>query len=197
MSDHSLVMEKSTRRVRFSLPEARLIFPTDKRGHLDKSKICNETLINIIPHPKGGDSSSKEGILIQTSLKLNEECKSSSCLRSNSSSNNFCINEPPCETYFKASSAHSCQKQYTKPIRHSMSGLPMIERKSSSLDEDISDKTEKVFSTYLTKHKSSDDLRDLSNFRTKNSITFSNNTEGSASMRKTNSRFLQVPEFAS
>lgn len=194
MTDFSSGLEKTSRRVRFSLPEAKLIFPNNRRnlGLSDNSKLGNDALIAIISpqNSKGADFSIKSVTTYRTNVRPSVESKSFA---------NQCFES--CDMKLKSTNLYSGYRRNVKsPTRQSFSGLPTIERKASSLDDSNSAQIDKeCFSTSnLTKYKSSDDLRDPTTYKIKNIIKLPETSEGStASMKNLTSNFLKVPEYNS
>lgn len=201
MTDFPSTLEKANRKVRFSLPEAKLIFPTNKRNSDGTSKLGNETLINVVSpqNAKADDASFRPGSITRSNLKSNGESRSNLNFRPNSSNANTCYE--PCEARFKpATNIYSVYKSNGKPLnRQSFGGLPTIERKASSLDDtNYSHFDETCFSnSNLTKYKSSDDLRDSTKFKIKSVIKLPETEVSSAgsSSRRKSSNFLKVPEY--
>lgn len=194
MSIANFTSEKSSRRVRFSLPEAKLIFPTDKKTLHGTSKYVNGTLINVIStvHPTGVDGSrsgaanratskSSEGLLLNirpTNTATNNSCGTRGELKPNSSALSL-----------------GYRRRKSKPLtRQSFSGLPTIDRKSSSLDDSDLDHfgSGKAIFSNLTKYKSSEDLRDPSTFKIKSLVKLPDTPQ---TLRKTTSNLLKVPDL--
>lgn len=181
--------EKSSRRVRFSLPEAKLTLTTDKRTLHGTTKYVNGTLINVTStiHELGKSNSKNEiNGAFKSSLKSNgnsipsketSQCKVSLNIHRPSSVANIKEqqgrNSLPVTT-----SAVVGRRKTTKTItRKSFNTLPIIERKSSSLEdfdedslEDESAHDAKLKTTNLTRYKSTDDLRDPNIFKVKSSV---------------------------
>lgn len=202
MTDLPPTLEKSNRKVRFSLPEAKLIFPTNKRNSDGSSKLGNEALINVVSpqYAKADEASSRPGSITRSNIKSNGESRSNLHFRPNSSNANTCYET--CDARFKqATNLYSGYKTNGKPLtRQSFGGLPTIERKASSLDDTnySIQFDETCFSTSnLTKYKSSDDLRDSTKFKIKSVIklpgTEVSSTESSS--RRKSSNFLKVPDY--
>lgn len=201
MTDLSSTLEKANRKVRFSLPEAKLIFPTNKRNSDGSSKLGNETLINVVSpqYAKADDASFRSASVNRSNVKLNGESRSNLHFRPNSSNANTCFET--CDGSFKqATNLCSGYKSNGKPLtRPSFGGFPTIERKASSLDDtNYSQFDETCFSTSnLTKYKSSDDLRDSTKFKIKSVIKLPGTEVSLAgcSAKRKSSNFLKVPEY--
>lgn len=213
--------EKSSRRVRFSLPEAKLTLYTDKRTLHGTSKYVNGTLINVTStiHSANelGKSSSKN--------EINGAFKSS--LRANGSSVPTKVDpniRPTSVAVTREQGRHSLpntaapgivsrrrhNKTITRSGEKSFNTLPIIERKSSSLEEfeedsadgDSENKAKSKASTNLglTRYKSSDDLRDPSNFKVKSSVLkLPEASNGSVSLplkKPQTSNTLKVPDYS-
>lgn len=220
--------EKSSRRVRFSLPEAKLTLYTDKRTLHGTSKYVNGTLINVTStiHSANelGKSSSKNEIngAFKSSLRGN----GSNIPTKETSQYKVALNIRPTSVTAVAreQGRHSLpntaapgivsRRRHSKTITRSgekfFNTLPIIERKSSSLEEfeddsadgDSRDEYEAKSKapTNLTRFKSSDDLRDPSNFKVKSSVLkLPEASNGSVSLplkKSTSSNTLKVPDYS-
>lgn len=183
--------EKSARRVRFSLPEAKLTFSADKRTLHGTSKYVNGTLINVTSsvHTPGDGFKSGAVTAHRGSLKSPDDYKLLLNIRPTTVTNNTRDQCKP-STGYRRRSAKSLTRQ-------SFNVLPTIERKSSSLDEGEFDEIEKPFSN-LTKYKSSDDLRDPHTFKIKSHmmrLPDTQETPQSVIVKRTTSNTLKVPEY--
>lgn len=214
--------EKSSRRVRFSLPEARLTFNTsDKRTLHGTSKYVNGTLINVTSTIHSANDKSKNEIngVFKSSLKSN----GNSIPTKETSQYKVSLNiRPTSVATVKEQGRHSLpnttsagvvnrrrhSKATTRGSEKSFNTLPIIERKSSSLedfDEVSPDGEESGYdarsraSSNLTRYKSTDDLRDPSNFKIKSSVLklpeASNGSSTNLAQKKpTSSNTLKVPD---
>lgn len=215
--------EKSSRRVRFSLPEARLTFNTnDKRTLHGTTKYVNGTLINVTSaiHSSNEHGKSKNEIngVFKSSLKSNganipaketSQYKVSFNIRPTSVAaiKEHGRNSLPTTTSAGIVSRRRSSKVIARSDEKSFNTLPIIERKSSSLedfDEDSLDGDEAKLKTSsnLTRYKSTDDLRDPNNFKVKSSVLklpeASNGSSMNAVQKKpaTSSNTLKVPDYA-
>lgn len=208
------VVEKNHRRVRFSLPEAKLTLNTDKKPvHVHgTSMYVNGTLINVTStiHSTTSEPKSNGGALkneIKSSLKAtggggnaaisngkeSSQCKVTFNIKPTSVSPlTIASNKEPRHSSLptplpSSSSAYvsggnnNSQTSATVVGRrrlskssngHRQNLLPMIGRKSSSV-EDFDESEIEQANTNLTKYKSSDDLRDPNTFKM---ISKNNNT---------------------
>lgn len=176
--------EKSSRRVRFSLPEAKLTLTSDKRTLHGTTKYVNGTLINVTSTiHELGKANTKNDINggIKSNLKSNgipskEQYKVSLNISRPTSvasiKENQGRNSLPTTT-----SAVASRRRTSKTItRKSFNTLPIIERKSSSLEDFDEDSLEEGSGydarskTNLSKYKSSDDLRDASSYKVRSTI---------------------------
>jgi hypothetical protein len=218
-------VEKNLRRVRFSLPEAKLTLnATDKRTVHGTSKYINGTLINVSStiHSTTGDvkTSSKNEIngVFKSSLKASgsvipkeaAQYKVSLNIRPTSVIQNATRHSLPTATLAHTSNGIGKRRvkgQHGRTDKN-FNTLPIIERKSSSLedfDEDArADREVMPAATNLTRYKSSDDLRDPNNFKVKSmvlklpeaSVTASG-VGGQKSIKVMgNSNTLKVPDFS-
>lgn len=197
-----LAMEKNSRRVRFSLPEAKLTLHNDKRAVHGTSMYVNGTLINVTStiHTTTDTKTTKNSIItkneggaFKSSLKASTPTNGSNGIPKESSQYKVTFNvskiasssSPPPNVMSKEP-RHSLPTSTTQSNntammigrrrmskssngRHSgVNTLPIIGRKSSSV-EDIDEREREIEHvlpiTNLNKYKSSDDLRDPSNFR--------------------------------
>jgi hypothetical protein len=218
--------EKSSRRVRFSLPEAKLTLSSDKRTLHGTTKYVNGTLINVTStiHSTKDLSKSKNEIngVFKSSLKSN----GTSIPLKDTSQYKVSLNiRPTSVATTKEHGRHSLptpasaglvnqQRRVSKIISRngekSFNTLPIIERKSSSLedfDEDSADGEHKDESGHepkgkssnLTRYKSSDDLRDPNSFKVKSGVLKlpeAPNGTSSCAQKKPTSNTLKVPDYA-
>lgn len=215
--------EKSSRRVRFSLPEAKLTLTTDKRTLHGTTKYVNGTLINVTStiHSANEKGSSKNEIngVFKSSLKSNgngiptketSQYKVSLNIRPTSVAGikEHGRNSLPMTTSAGLANRRKLSKTIT---RKSFNTLPIIERKSSSLedfDEDSLDgdqrddfNTKSKQTTNLARYKSSEDLRDPNNFKMKSTVLklpeAPNGQSQNFNQKKTiTSNTLKVPEYS-
>lgn len=198
--------EKSSRRVRFSLPEAKLTLYTDKRTLHGTSKYVNGTLINVTSTIHSANELSKSS----SKNEINGAFKSSPNIRPTS----VAVTREQSRQSLPNTAApgivsrrrHS--KTITRSGEKSFNTLPIIERKSSSLEEfeedsadgDSENKAKSKASTNLTRYKSSDDLRDPSNFKVKSSVLkLPEASNGSVSLpqkKSPTSNTLKVPDYS-
>lgn len=184
--------EKNSRRVRFSLPEAKLTLHTDKRPVHGTSMYVNGTLINV----KSTIMSTTD---TKTSVKneVNNGGVFKSSLKPTNGSNGISRESSQYKVTFNVTKAPSLPSSppiiMNKEPRHSLptqsnntammigrrrvskssngrqagiNTLPIIGRKSSSVEDIDEREIEQVLPvTNLNKYKSSDDLRDASSFR--------------------------------
>lgn len=193
--------EKGSRRVRFSLPEAKLTLNTsDKRTLHGTTRYVNGTLINVSStiHSSNelGKTSSKNEInsVFKSSLKSNgnniptketSQYKVSLNIRPTSVAviKEQGRNSLPTTTSAGVITRRRNSKVITRNGEKSFNTLPIIERKSSSLeefDEDSLDGDNRDGSMHeirssksgsnLTRYKSSEDLRDPNNFKVKTTV---------------------------
>lgn len=217
-------IEKGSRRVRFSLPEARLTFnATDKRTLHGTTKYVNGTLINVTSsiHSSNELGKSKNEIngVFKSSLKSSVSTKETSQykvslnIRPSSVAGNKeqGRNSLPTATSAGIASRRKSCKTITRNGEKSFNTLPIIERKSSSLedfDEDSLDGDEREDSplevktkplSNLSRYKSSEDLRDPNNFKIKSSILkLPEAPNGSSFVQKKppTSNTLKVPDYS-
>lgn len=210
--------EKTSRRVRFSLPEAKLTLTTDKRTLHGTTKYVNGTLINVTStiHELGKSNGKNEvNGVFKSSLKSNGGnilAKESSQYkvslnihRPTSVKEHHGRNSLPTTA---TSSAVVGRRKATKTItRKSFNTLPIIERKSSSLEdfdedsleEELGYDTKSKASTNLTRYKSSDDLRDSNNFKVKSTVLKlpeAQNGFNSVQKKPQASNTLKVPDYS-
>lgn len=215
--------EKSSRRVRFSLPEAKLTLNSDKRTLHGTSKYVNGTLINVTSTIHSANDLGKKNELngaFKSSLKANgasipgketSQYKVSLNIRPTSVA---AIKEQgrhslPTTTSAGLVSRRRASKTITRGSDKSFNTLPIIERKSSSLeefDEDSldgdyrDDETKSKQHSNLTRYKSSDDLRDSCNFKARSSVLklpdAPNGSSNYVLKRSSTSNTLKVPEYA-
>ncbi|KAG5680455.1 hypothetical protein PVAND_009963 [Polypedilum vanderplanki] len=234
----SLMTERNSRRVRFSLPEAKLTLHNDKRTVHGTTKYINGTLINVTsaihttnndPLTKSSSTNGTKASCMKGSNGSGKEYKLA--LRPASTSVNGSIKEYQGQRHSLPSATSSIaaissrrrgsknfiigrnEKTYnTLPIIENSLAREVLERKSSSFDDDFDEDTEvprkddkdaeqkMIPATNLTKYKSSDDLRELNNFKVKNSSVLKlpeaygiNNNGNGKGVKTTNT--LRVPEF--
>lgn len=206
--------EKSSRRVRFSLPEAKLTLTSDKRTLHGTTKYVNGTLINVTSsihsaHEKNGkneingvfksslkgnNGSAKESSQYKVSLNIHRPTSVSGIQGRNSL---------PTTT-----SAVVGRRRTSKTItRKSFNTLPIIERKSTSLedfDEDsLEDETghdtKSSKTSNLTRYKSSDDLRDANIYKVKSTVLKlpeAQNGFNGVQKKTPTSNTLKVPDYS-
>jgi hypothetical protein len=203
--------EKSSRRVRFSLPEAKLTLTSDKRTLHGTTKYVNGTLINVTStihsaHEKNGKNEING--VFKSSLKGNN----GSAKESSQYKVSLNIHRPSSGIQGRNSlptttSAVVGRRRTSKTItRKSFNTLPIIERKSSSLedfDEDDDDETvhdtQSSKTSNLTRYKSSDDLRDANNFKVKNTVLKlpeAQNGFNGVQKKPPTSNTLKVPDYS-
>lgn len=216
--------EKSSRRVRFSLPEARLTFNTnDKRTLHGTTKYVNGTLINVTStiHSSNEHGKSRNEIngVFKSSLKSNganiptketSQYKVSFNIRPTSVATikEHGRNSLPTTTSAGIVSRRRSSKVIARSDEKSFNTLPIIERKSSSLEDfdedslDGDDEAKSKTSSNLTRYKSTDDLRDPNNFKVKSSVLKLPEASNGSSMNfvqkkpATSSNTLKVPDYA-
>lgn len=213
--------EKASRRVRFSLPEAKLTFGADKRTLHGTTKYINGTLINVTStiHSANelGKSNSKNEVngVFKSSLKSNGK---------ESFQYKVPLNIRPATVMEKGRnslpnpmsagvvSRRRQSKTITRSGEKSSNTLPIIERKSSSLEEFDEDSLDGDYKeenshdtrpnplTTLTRFKSSDDLRDSGNYKAKSSVLKlpeASNGSTTLSLKKTpTANSLKVPNYS-
>lgn len=214
--------EKVLRRVRFSLPEAKLTFNTDKRTLHGTTKYINGTLINVTSTIHSANELGKlnsKNEVFKSSLKSNGNsgaAKESSQYKVSSNIRPATVMEKGRNSLPNAMSAGGVvsrrrqSKIITRSSDKSFNTLPIIERKSSSLEdfdddsldedyreENSHDSKSKAPAT-LTRFKSSEDLRDSSNLKAKSSAfklpEAENGSTTHFSQKKTStSNILKVP----
>lgn len=222
--------EKSSRRVRFSLPEAKLTLnSSDKRTLHGTTKYVNGTLINVTSTIHSTNELGKAGKneingVFKSSLKSNvnsiptketSQYKVSLNIRPSTLSvaglQGSGRNSLPTTTSAGIVSRRRSSKVITRGNEKSFNTLPIIERKSSSLedfDEDSLEgdhRDELMYDsrtkppTNLTRYKSSDDLRDSSNFKIKSTVLklpeAPNGATNIVQKKSTTSNTLKVPDY--
>lgn len=184
------MMEKNSRRVRFSLPEATLNI--DKRpAHIHGTTMyVNGTLINVTStihsttsetkakNDSGGFKSSLKmgggGSVANGTSKESPQCKVTFNIKPtlSSSSTPTIVKEArhsSLPTPLACSNLNNTRRRISKSSNGRQNLLPIIGRKSSSVEDFEESEIEHVLPiTNLTKYKSSDDLRDPSNFKMTN-----------------------------
>ena len=213
--------EKASRRVRFSLPEAKLTFNNDKRTLHGTSKYVNGTLINVTStiHSASDHVKSKNEIngVFKSNLKSNNiptketsQYKVSLNVRPTSVAT---IREHGRNSLPATSAGIVGRRNQSKTIvrgsDRSFNTLPIIERKSSSLedfDEDSLDgdyREETVHelkvkpTNNLSRYKSSEDLRDSNNFKIKSTVLkLPEATNGFAQKKAPTPNTLKVPDYS-
>lgn len=212
--------EKASRRVRFSLPEAKLTFTTDKRTLHGTSKYVNGTLINVTSsiHSASDHGKSKNEMNV-----FKSNLKSNNIPTKETSQYKVSLNVRPTSVAYirdhgrnslPATSAGNVgrrnqNKTIVRGSDRSFNTLPIIERKSSSLedfDEDSLDgdyREETVHelkakqTTNLSRYKSSDDLRDPNNFKGKSTVLkLPEATNGYAQKKIQTPNTLKVPDYS-
>lgn len=208
---------KASRRVRFSLPEAKLTFSADKRTLHGTSKYVNGTLINVTStiHSANelGKSNSRSDAY-KSSLKSNGkeaiQHKVSLNIRPATVMERGRNSLPNTAIASGVANRRRQTKTITRNVEKSFNTLPIIERKSSSLedfdDEDSLDgdyrdenscNSRAKPPTTLTRFKSSDDLRESTLPKSKNSVfklPEASNGSSNFSQRKTpTANSLKVP----
>lgn len=218
--------EKSSRRVRFSLPEAKLTFNTDKRTLHGTTKYVNGTLINVTSTIHSTIDPVKSKNEINGVYKSNLKSNGNSIPTKETSQYKVSLNVRPTSVAtirehgrnsLPATSAsivgrRKQSKTITRSSDRSFNTLPIIERKSSSLedfDEDSLDgeyREETVHElkakppSNLSRYKSSDDLRDPNNFKVKSTVLkLPEATNGSSNFvqkKPPTSNTLKVPNYS-
>lgn len=217
--------EKHSRRVRFSLPEAKLTLTnSDKRTLHGTTKYVNGTLINVTSTIHSttdhGKSSSKNEI--KSSLKSNggsiptketSQYKVSLNIRPTSVAT---IKEHGRNSLPATSASLDSRRKHSRSIARngekSFNTLPIIERKSSSLEDFEEDSLDGDYReesghdsrvkppTNLTRYKSTDDLRDASNFKTKSTVLklpeAHNGASNFAQKKSLTANTLKVPDYS-
>lgn len=213
--------DKSSRRVRFSLPEAKLTLTTDKRTLHGTTKYVNGTLINVTStiHELGKSNGKNEiNGVFKSSLKSgggnNIPTKETSQYKVSLN-----IHRPTSVNIKEHQGRHSLpttttasavvgRRKTSKTItRKSFNTLPIIERKSSSLEdfdedsleEDAGHDAKSKASTNLTRYKSTDDLRDPGNFKVKSTVLKlpeAQNGFNSVQKKPQATNTLKVPDYA-
>lgn len=202
--------EKSSRRVRFSLPEAKLTLTTDKRTLHGTNKYVNGTLINVTStiHELGKSNGKNElNGVFKSSLKSSGNGIPKETSQYKVSLN---ITRPTTVTGIREHQGRNSlplttsttvgRRRESKTItRKSFNTLPIIERKSSSLEDFDEDSLEedsaydtRPKTTNLSKYKSSDDLRDPSSFKVKSAVL--KLPEAQSATHKKTSNTLKVPD---
>ncbi len=206
-----VMMEKNLRRVRFSLPEAKL--QNNKRAVHGTSMYVNGTLINMTSAVHSADkklNSKFEGnnvnILKPNSkaLTIDENIPGEP---SKYKAQTFSIKSVPSVTESPHASISNTpvvisRRKVNKASnnRHYSNTLPSVERKASSV-EDFDWRNEKLKTVTLNKYQSSDDLRDESKFtiipNSKNVTLFPFNEALShyKAFKHSSSNSLKVPDF--
>jgi hypothetical protein len=185
-------MEKNSRRVRFSLPEAKLTLSNDKRPVHGTSMYVNGTLINVTSTIHSTTSEPKTNGGAKHDFKSSLKIPQANGIPKEASHSKVTFNiKPPLPTAVAPTKEprHSSLPTPISPLtaatttangnnvvmiekrRMSKSSngrqnggntLPLIGRKSSSVEDFDEPESE---SNNLTKYKSSDDLRDPNNFK--------------------------------
>lgn len=211
--------EKSSRRVRFSLPEAKLTLNTDKRTLHGTTKYVNGTLINVSSTIHSSNERTQNEI--NGSFKSNLKSNGSNLIPTKETSQyKVSLNIRPTSVAGRNSlptTTTSTRRRQSRTVvikngEKSFSTLPIIERKSSSLEEfdedsldgdyreDVGHETKGKGLTKLTKYKSSDDLRDPNNFKVKSSVAklpdASNGSINSGQRKSSTSNTLKVPDYS-
>lgn len=214
--------EKSSRRVRFSLPEATLTLYNDKRTLHGTTKYVNGTLINVTSTIHSANERTKNEIngVFKSSLKTNGISIPG---KETSQSYKVSFNVRPASLSVKdhgrnslpntASASVVGRRRQTKTItksgEKSCNTLPIIERKSSSLEDfeedsldgDFRDETgpemrPRAYSN-LTRYKSSDDL--TAGFKGKSSVAklpdAQNGSLNNIQKKPLTSNTLKVPDY--
>lgn len=188
------VIEKNLRRVRFSLPEAKLTLNPDKRPvHIHGTSYINGTLINVTSKIHTTTSESKSNGALKNEIKSSLKTAAVTTNGKESSQYKVTFNIKPTTTSPPAITNNREPRHSSLPtpmsttcasnvitvgrrrVSKSSNGrqscgnlLPIIGRKSSSV-EDFDERereNEQTFPiTSLTKYKSSDDLRDSNTFK--------------------------------
>jgi hypothetical protein len=193
-SSSAQMCERNSRRVRFSLPEAKLTLTTDKRTVHGTTKYVNGTLINITSTIHAANSA------VDSAAKAtpNGTHVKASCMKSNGKEFKLALRPASTATAGNTSKdTAACRRRGSKTLvigrcEKSFNTLPVIEnslardaleRKSSSLEDDFDEDSEVrrddkdveqqqqqklMAATNLTKYRSSDDLRDPKSFKIKN-----------------------------
>lgn len=212
--------EKASRRVRFSLPEAKLTFTTDKRTLHGTTKYVNGTLINVTSTIHSANELNKTNSKNETNGAFKSSLKSNG---KETSQYKVSLNIRPATMMEKGRNSlpntmsagvgnrRRQSKTITRSGEKSFNTLPIIERKSSSLEdfdddsldgdyrEENSHDTRSKSTTTLTRFKSSDDLRDATNSKTKSSVfklPEASNGSSNFSQKKTSSNSLKVPDYS-
>lgn len=218
--------EKSSRRVRFSLPEAKLTFNTDKRTLHGTSKYVNGTLINVTSTIHSPNEQVKSKNDINGGFKSNLKTNGVSIPIKETSQYRVSLNVRPTSVAtirehgrnsLPATSAGNVgRRKQTKTIvrsnERSFNTLPIIERKSSSLEDFDEDSLDGDFreetvhdlkpktATNLSRYKSSDDLRDPNNFKAKSTVLklpeATNGTSNFNQKKLPTSNTLKVPDYS-
>ena len=183
MSITSLNSQPEKRRVRFSLPEAKLNLNTDKYRILSHgtSKYVNGTLINVTTSTI---SPSNDTGKYNTQNELNSAGFKSNLKSKGNSTKDSSQNKVPSHALLKpieltSVNSHNKLNKLKRNSEKSFKSLPIIDKKFSSLedlnDESINDDyTKNTLSDYnttnsnLNRFKSSDDVRDQTSFKLKN-----------------------------
>lgn len=182
------VMEKNARRVRFSLPEATLNI--DKRPvHIHGTTMyVNGTLINVTSTIHSTTSDTKAKNEFKSSLKTGGGSIANGMPKESSqykvtfnvkptlppSSPTTIVKEQrhhslPTTTPLAYSNNSNTRRRISKSSNGRQNLLPIIGRKSSSVEDFEESEIEHVLpTTNLTKYKSSDDLRDTNTFKVMN-----------------------------
>lgn len=220
MSITSLVSssEKNSRRVRFSLPEAKLTL-NDKRPLHGTSKYVNGTLINVTSTVHSttselGKANAKNEIngVFKSSLKTNgniipskeaSQYKVSPNIRPTSTKEPQGRNSLPSATV-----GFAPRRKMSKTIVRSGNTLPVIQKKSTSLedfnedslegeyDEEPACESKSMTMTNLNRYKSNEDLRDPINFKVKNTVVKLPEANGKIQKKAPTQNTLKVPEYS-
>lgn len=215
--------EKSSRRVRFSLPEATLTFNNDRRTLHGTTKYVNGTLINVTStiHSTNEHVKAKNEIngVFKSNLKSNGNGKEQYKITLNVRPTTVATTarDQGRNSLPATSAGIAGRRKVTKTITRSShrsfnNTLPIIERKSSSLeefdedslDEDLGEETAPESKskppTNLSRYKSSDDLRDPSNFKVKTTVLklpeAMNGSSGFVQKKLSTSNSLKVPDHS-
>lgn len=217
--------EKNSRRVRFSLPEAKLTLHSDKKALHGTTKYVNGTLINValsIHSPndllksssKSDFKSSLKSYGGGNQTKESLQCKALLNTRHMSATTNkdYGRNSLPATTACIDNRKKCYRTVTTTGIKNFSKPLPIIERKSSSLEDFKGDSLEEDYgeemehssrvkpSTNLARYKSTDDLSDASNYKLKNTVLKLpedlNGAFNLARKKSSTSNILRVPDYS-
>ena len=182
MSITSLNSQPEKRRVRFSLPEAKLNLNSDKYRTLSHgtSKYVNGTLINVTTStisPSSNDTGKYNTKSELNSAGFKSNLKSNG--NANKDSSQFKVSSNSLLKPIELTNVHSKNKhnKLKRNSEKSFKSLPIIDKKFSSL-EDLNDESidykknslsdYKTSNTSLNHFKSIDDVRDQTSFKFKN-----------------------------